>query len=44
MAPRKRIRTLLQYDLFYVKNLSLALDFRIVVHTGKVMFMGEGAR
>ena len=34
----------LQYDLFYVKNLSLALDFRIVVHTGKVMFMGEGAR
>jgi exopolysaccharide biosynthesis polyprenyl glycosylphosphotransferase len=34
----------LQYDLFYVKNLSLWLDFRIVVNTTKVMFMGEGAR
>ncbi|CAE6746982.1 TIGR03013 family XrtA/PEP-CTERM system glycosyltransferase [Nitrospira defluvii] len=43
-ASKEDSHVKLQYDLFYVKNLSLALDFRIVVHTVKVMFMGEGAR
>lgn len=43
-ASKEDSHVKLQYDLFYVKNLSLALDLRIVVHTVKVMFMGEGAR
>lgn len=34
----------LQYDLYYVKNLSLYLDLRILVRTIGVMFRGEGAR
>ena len=43
-ASKEDSHVKLQYDLFYVKNLSLALDLRIVVHTIKVMLMGEGAR
>jgi lipopolysaccharide/colanic/teichoic acid biosynthesis glycosyltransferase len=43
-ASKEDSHVKLQYDLFYVKNLSLALDLRIVVHTVKVMLMGEGAR
>jgi sugar transferase (PEP-CTERM system associated) len=43
-ASREDSHIKLQYDLFYVKNLSLWLDFRIIIHTTKVMFMGEGAR
>jgi sugar transferase (PEP-CTERM system associated) len=34
----------LQYDLYYVKNLSLWLDLRIVFRTIGVIFRGEGAR
>jgi len=34
----------LQYDLYYVKNLSLALDFRILTETARVVVFGEGAR
>lgn len=34
----------LQYDLYYVKNLSLLLDLRIMLHTARVMLLGEGAR
>ncbi|HNP27898.1 MAG TPA: sugar transferase [Nitrospirales bacterium] len=34
----------LQYDLYYVKNLSLWLDLRILLRTIGVMFRGEGAR
>lgn len=33
----------LQYDLYYVKNLSLALDFRIFMETVRVVLLGEGA-
>ena len=33
----------LQYDLYYVKNLSLWLDLRILARTIKVIFKGEGA-
>lgn len=34
----------LQYDLYYVKNLSLWLDLRILFRTLSVVFKGEGAR
>ncbi len=34
----------LQYDLYYVKNLSLPLDIRIVTETVRVVLLGEGAR
>ena len=34
----------LQYDLYYVKRLSLALDMRILVQTTQVMLAGDGAR
>ena len=34
----------LQYDLYYVKNLSLALDFRIMAKTIRVVLSGDGAR
>ncbi|MBV6471711.1 MAG: hypothetical protein NBKEAIPA_03651 [Nitrospirae bacterium] len=43
-ASKEDSHVKLQYDLFYVKNLSLILDLRIVIHTVKVMLMGEGAR
>jgi lipopolysaccharide/colanic/teichoic acid biosynthesis glycosyltransferase len=34
----------LEYDLYYVKNHSLLLDFRILVETVRVVLLGEGAR
>lgn len=34
----------LQYDLYYVKNLSIRLDARILLKTIRVMLRGEGAR
>jgi lipopolysaccharide/colanic/teichoic acid biosynthesis glycosyltransferase len=34
----------LQYDLYYIKNLSLLLDFMIIMLTIKVVLKGEGAR
>lgn len=34
----------LQYDLYYVKNHSLALDFLILVETVRVVLIGEGAQ
>ena len=43
-ASKEDSHVKLQYDLFYVKNLSLVLDLRIVIQTAKVMLMGEGAR
>jgi sugar transferase (PEP-CTERM system associated) len=33
----------LQYDLFYVKNLSFILDVKILMHTIRVVMLGEGA-
>jgi lipopolysaccharide/colanic/teichoic acid biosynthesis glycosyltransferase len=33
----------LQYDLYYVKNLSLLLDLQILAHTIRVVMLGEGA-
>jgi sugar transferase (PEP-CTERM system associated) len=34
----------LQFDLYYVKNMSLLLDLAIVLDTFKVMLLGRGAR
>ena len=34
----------LQYDLYYVKNLSMALDFRILAETARVVLFSAGAR
>ena len=33
-----------QYDLFYVKNLSFFLDFHVVLRTIRVVFLGKGAK
>ena len=34
----------LEYDLYYVKNMSFALDLRILVKTVSVVILGKGAR
>ncbi|MBD3378844.1 MAG: TIGR03013 family PEP-CTERM/XrtA system glycosyltransferase [Candidatus Omnitrophica bacterium] len=34
----------MQYDLFYVKNLSVVLDLRIILKTVRVVLLGAGAR
>jgi sugar transferase (PEP-CTERM system associated) len=34
----------LQYDLFYIKNMSLKLDLFILFHTCKIVLLGRGAR
>jgi sugar transferase (PEP-CTERM system associated) len=34
----------LQYDLYYIKNLSLALDLVIVIETAKIVILRRGAR
>ena len=34
----------LQFDLYYIKNMSLLLDLAILVDTLKVMVVGRGAR
>lgn len=43
-ASAEDAHTKLQYDLYYVKNLSLWLDLRIIVETVRVVILGEGAR
>ncbi|HLI29986.1 MAG TPA: TIGR03013 family XrtA/PEP-CTERM system glycosyltransferase [Terriglobia bacterium] len=37
-------RQKLQYDLFYIKNMSIGLDFWIFVQTIKVILLGRGAQ
>jgi lipopolysaccharide/colanic/teichoic acid biosynthesis glycosyltransferase len=34
----------LQYDLFYIKNMSLKLDLLILFNTFKIVLLGRGAR
>lgn len=36
--------TKLQYDLYYVKNMTLGLDIQILTETTRVVLFGEGAR
>jgi exopolysaccharide biosynthesis polyprenyl glycosylphosphotransferase len=33
-----------EYDLYYIKNMSLLLDLRIIVETFKIVLLGKGAR
>lgn len=35
--------TKLQYDLYYVKNLSIVMDLRILIQTVRVVLLGEGS-
>ncbi len=37
-------RIKLKYDLFYLENISLRLDFKIIMYTVYVMFSGSGSR
>jgi lipopolysaccharide/colanic/teichoic acid biosynthesis glycosyltransferase len=36
-------RKKLQYDLFYIKNMSVKLDFLILFKTMKIVLLGRGA-
>lgn len=43
-ASQEDSHTKLQYDLYYVKNLSFLLDLKILAFTIRVVMLGEGAR
>ncbi len=43
-ASLEEAREKLQYDLWYVKHLSVRLDLTILFHTAKVVLFGRGAR
>ena len=38
------MKTKLVYDLYYIENMSLLLDFQILVRTVWVVLTGHGAR
>jgi sugar transferase (PEP-CTERM system associated) len=43
-ASVEETKTKLEYDLFYIKHLSVMLDFAVLFETAKVMISGRGAK
>ena len=43
-ANLEEARTKFEFDLFYIKNLSLMLDLTILFETAKVVLSGKGAK
>jgi sugar transferase (PEP-CTERM system associated) len=43
-ASVEETRTKLEYDLFYIKHMSILLDLAILFETGKVLLSGRGAK
>ena len=43
-ASLEEARVKFEYDLFYIKNLSLLLDLSIIFETAKVVLLGRGAK
>jgi len=43
-ASIEEAKTKLEYDLFYIKYLSLTLDLAILFETAKVVLWGRGAK
>jgi len=43
-ASVEESRTKLEYDLYYVQNMSHKFDFRVLVHTAAMMLKGGGGR
>ena len=43
-ASEKDALEKLKYDLYYIKNMSLVLDFIVILKTIKIVFLGRGAR
>ena len=43
-ASEEDAREKLQYDLYYIKNYSLFLDFMVLLQTAHVILWGKGAR
>jgi sugar transferase (PEP-CTERM system associated) len=43
-ATEKDALEKLKYDLYYIKNMSIAFDLMVIFHTVKIVLMGRGAR
>ena len=43
-ASIEEAKTKLEYDLFYIKHLSIFLDFAILFETAKVILLRRGAK